>query len=393
MLAAAGQAGAAQIILHDIGGVDPGSNAARGFRAAANFWASRITNDATIQLDVGFQPLAEDILGQTGSTVGVTTTQNVYLGLALNAQSALDVTAVTHLQPLHASDTPGVGAISMVTPGYTGVSPDGVGFGVDTAHPIFDDGGDANNTTLGVNTANLKAMGFNVPSSTIDGSITFNSTIPFDFNPTNGIGDGQADFIGTAIHEIGHALGFVSAVDDYDVIGLPDGPAAHENCGTDAQPLDCSDVPVNETWWGYTGDLFRYDKPGELDWNPGDPNYFSVDGGLTSLGAFSTGAFNGDGWQASHWKAPDDPPCSGFIGIMNPYLCGGVAGFVTGVDFAYFDAIGYNFDFKFDADTAPLFTSADAFRAIPEPTTWTLAIIGLALTGGLLRRRRVSAAT
>lgn len=30
--------------------------------------------------------------------------------------------------------------------------------------------------------------------------------------------------------------------------------------------------------------------------------YFSLDGGLTSLGSFATGQLNGDGRQASHWK-------------------------------------------------------------------------------------------
>src|SRR5689334_14612247 len=87
LLAAASQAGAAQIILHNTGGVDPGSDAARGFRAAANFWASKITNDATIQLNVGFKALDPDILGQTGTSIGVTNVQNIYLGLALNAQT------------------------------------------------------------------------------------------------------------------------------------------------------------------------------------------------------------------------------------------------------------------------------------------------------------------
>ncbi len=197
-----------------------------------------------------------------------------------------------------------------------------------------------------------------------------------------------------AIHEIGHALGFVSAVDDYDFLGLPNGPAAFANCADVGDPpFACSDYPVNDTWWGYTGDLFRYDKAGELDWNPGDTTYFSVDGGQTNLALFSTGSFNGDTWQGSHWKAPTEAPfCANLIGILNPYACGGAVGLITGMDFAYFDAIGYNFNFDFDANGGTLFTSADAYQAVPEPGVWALMLTGFGLLGATVRRRRRAAA-
>lgn len=51
----------------------------------------------------------------------------------------------------------------------------------------------------------------------MDGSITFNSKRTFDFDPSNGITAGQFDFVGTATHEIGHVLGFISGVDILDL--------------------------------------------------------------------------------------------------------------------------------------------------------------------------------
>jgi hypothetical protein len=56
-----------------------------------------------------------------------------------------------------------------------------------------------------------QALGF-VPldSNTAVATISFNKAFSFDFNPDNGINSTSLDFVGTATHEIGHALGFIS---------------------------------------------------------------------------------------------------------------------------------------------------------------------------------------
>src|SRR4029079_17875526 len=67
--------------------------------------------------------------------------------------------------------------------------------------------------------ANLKALGFaglDGMFGASDASITFNSGFSFDYDNSNGVGGGQMDFESVAMHEIGHALGFVSVVDTVD---------------------------------------------------------------------------------------------------------------------------------------------------------------------------------
>jgi hypothetical protein len=78
--------------------------------------------------------------------------------------------------------------------------------------------------------------------------------------------------------------------------------------------------------------------------------YFSLDGGQTNLATFSTGAFNGDGRQASHWQDNQG------LGIMDPTFAQGELGQITALDIQSFDVIGY------DLNTQP----------VPEP----LSIIG-----------------
>src|SRR4051812_33404556 len=95
--AVAGPAGAATIILNNLGGVEPGTFAYEGFNTAANFWAHAIANPITIRLDVGFGHLGPNILGSTGSRALYVPTALVEQQLVATGTSSIDAVATAHL--------------------------------------------------------------------------------------------------------------------------------------------------------------------------------------------------------------------------------------------------------------------------------------------------------
>jgi hypothetical protein len=119
--------------------------------------------------------------------------------------------------------------------------------------------------------------------------------------------------------------------------------------------------------WYEPLDLFRYSAPGAMDVRVGGTPYFSVVGGATSIENFSTGAFNSDGWQASH-VGP------GGLNLMHAFVHNGELYDATARDLAAFGAIGWN------------------VGAVPEPQTYAMMLLGLGAVGWASRRRaRVAA--
>ncbi|WP_294333938.1 NF038122 family metalloprotease [uncultured Sphingomonas sp.] len=366
-LAAAGSAQAqTKIVLNDIGGVT-GSPAELGFKIAASYWESVLTSNVTLHFDVGFAHLGPGILGGTSSTLLTNVGTSSYYGaLAANATSPLDASVLAHLAPLSSS-----GSVSAIVPDYAKPATlDGVAASGTRLTP---DGKPISNT-MALSSANAQALG--AAAATVDATIQFSSDFKFDFNPVDGIKSGTSDFIGVAIHEMGHALGFLSAADDFDYsVG--------------------SGFKTDNYWWGYAADFFRYSGEDKLNWAFDQPSYFSIDGGKTAFQGdayFSTGENYGDGWQASHWKA--NGSCSNFVGVMNPYLCDGREAAVTAADLALLDAIGWNTKVDVLANSGYAATTADVFRAyaaagnaVPEPESWAMLIVGVGMLGGAMRYR------
>lgn len=354
---------AATINLIDLGGVT-GSQAEAGFKFAARYWGEMFTNNATINLGVRFAALAPNVIGSTGSRqvdMSVASWENRVN--ATKSNSTIDQTAVL--------PTLTGGGITALTTGVDSTGNNNVGV------TAVLNASQTASRVLWQNSAVVKAVGGALSSpSTRDGNVTFSSTFAFDFDARDGITAGTFDFLGVAIHEIGHALGFVSGVDTFDYFSGPNGPAAG------ALGYDINDTSIFSAL-----DMFRYSAPGQIDLRVGGTKYFSIDGGQTALmgNLMSTGSFNGDGRQASHWK--DTPACQAGNGIMDPTFCFGQMGFVSGLDLAAYDAIGWNL--SVDALRYAGESSADIARRLPEPGTWALMIGALGLMAASRRKKTV----
>lgn len=152
--------------------------------------------------------------------------------------------------------------------------------------------------------------------------IGFNSAIRFDFNPDDGISAGRYDFVSTAVHEIGHVLGFSSyaGYTEYD-----------------------STASLSFSVW----DLFRF-RPGVTAQTFPSANRILSSGGeqvffegATSL-ALSTGrpdGTGGDGNQSSHWKA--DELTGTYIGVMDPTIASGEKDEITPNDLLALQVMGW----------------------------------------------------
>jgi hypothetical protein len=293
-----------------------------GFQAAADLWSAILTDDIIVNININFTALGAGILGSANSTKTNVSYTDYRNSLIADATSLDDATAVAALDP---SSAPGM----LIN--RTANSPHGAG----SATPYLDNDGDANNSTVWLNTTVAKAVGL-LPANNaaVDASISFSTSFTWDFDRSNGISGGAFDFVGVAAHEIGHALGFVSGVDILDANSPPNNGPFNDHQFTFVSALDL---------FRYSNDSFAQ---GVHDWTADNrTKYFSIDGGATSLTTFSTGRTFGDGQQASHWK--DNLG----IGAMDPTAASGEFVDVTNMDVRAFDVIGW--DVAMDYGDAP----------------------------------------
>jgi hypothetical protein len=306
---------AVDIVINPDAGLSANADALAAFDRAAQAWESYLADDITVTIDAGLDDLGDpNIIGQTGSVL----LQGGYTGI----RDQLVADAADEADDAIVGSLPTAAEASFWLP---------AGFSLD-------------GNVVGTK-ASLKAAGFtglDAQFGASDAEITFNSTFQFDFDNSDGVTAHTMDFETVATHEIGHALGFISQVDTVDVyayLGIP----------TSVAPS--------------TLDLFRFENNSADD--PDDaasftaaarslvPGVDAITDDVTGAGAsaaenrMSTGAYTGDGRQASHFK--DDLG----IGIMDPTLQYGEVVPISDADLRALDLIGYEVSFGPVQNIAP----------------------------------------
>jgi hypothetical protein len=295
-------AGGLQITLRATPELDANPQAKAAFLRAADVWASRIQDPTSVIIDVDFGPTWFGDEFPEG-VIGITNPQMLVASRGY----------LTVLGRLMESTTD-----SMETSLY---------WSMPITTPVPTDLGDT--TSVLAPSAVFRTLNLVNPDPTVDPpfygpppSIGFNSAMDFDFDASNGIDAGKYDFEAVVAHEIGHVLGFTSAVGQREI---------NPNC------------ELAVTVW----DLFRL-RPGASMGGLATSQRILSSGGAQvffeghSELQLSTGrpdGTGGDGLQPSHWR--DDSIVGQRIGIMDPTLAAGTRTTITFNDLTALDLFGY----------------------------------------------------
>lgn len=336
-------------------GID--ADALAGFQAAADIWSNALSDDITINLQIGFENLGSpNTIAQAGSNRAVFSYSGVGNNLIADASSSDDALATSNLPNIAGNSS----RFAFVGTEENNSLETLDGYNIATNS--FDVSAD--NFALAVNRANAKALGLiGGNDTTVDASISFNSNFSFDLDRSDGINAGEIDFVGVAVHEIGHALGFSSGVDSVDVTVSADPNVA----GTDIDDFavfnvldlyrhsDLSVAVSEDVGFGVldlsvsgkdsidptTNEIMIEEIFYEGEFFDAEP-YISIDGGLTPLntngveGFLSTGVNLGDGQQASHWQDNSG------IGLLDPTVAFGELLVLSDSDLRALDIVGFD---------------------------------------------------
>ena len=316
-------------------GLAGNAEALAAFNRAANSWSQWLTDPISVRIDADLVDTGNDsVIASTGALflqAPFDTVRNQMVFDALIDEASDD--AILAAMPAAASYSTFINAGFLLT------------------------------ANIAATKANLKAMGFaglDAAFGATDAVIQINSGFAFDYNRSNGIAPGTIDFESVALHEIGHALGFISAVDDLDFL-----------------IANALNVPLTL----YPIDLFRFSAAAVVSTATfGQTRAFIAgQGAVFSDGVasfpMSTGAFSGDGRQASHWK--DNVLTGTRIGAMDPTLASQEIWHLSYADLRALDVVGWDFD-------------SAAFVPVPETATFACAGMGIASILWYRRRRLLS---
>ena len=284
------------------------SNAATvmaAFQRAITVWTDRIKSPITVRINLDYgnnlpngDPFGDNTLGSTSSRRTLVDYPGARHNLLAGSSGAAETTIYNRL-------------------------PNSLGVPTDTG----------NGQVVSVGRSVAFALGIPVinPADQNVATMSFNKKFPYDFNPDDGIDIDKTDFVAVAVHEIGHALGFVS--------GSGSGPTGivttldlfrfRPGVTTSTFPTAERVMSIGGTQSYFTGETFLVEgvPTTELGLSTGGPE--------PKIG-------DGDRRQSSHWK--DDALNGGrFIGIMDPTISPGDREEANNNDFAAMETIGWNF--------------------------------------------------
>ncbi|MEM9928025.1 MAG: NF038122 family metalloprotease [Cyanobacteria bacterium P01_D01_bin.50] len=334
---------------------------------AGQVWSNRIEDDITVNLHIEMTDASKlptnTIGGALPAFLSDTNYGDFYNNLVSDRRSANDETATNSLFS--------EGQVNKWTSNGGGAQ------------------GKLESNKINLTTANAKAVGLIDQHHTgLDGVILLsdlsNHDVDWQYDYLSpDVGADKLDFTSVVIHEIGHVLGFVSALDAINSDNHRNGLVATTVGGTSVG--DATDRDNRQKHFSSL-DLFRYLEPetsegttysfedGEFVLEEeeiiitrkalsyGQESIFSIDGGITELAEFSTGQditvcdwtlvsddsddvfaeFStvyhcGDGFQGSHWKHQNP-----VLGIMDPVLAVNERRSITQLDLTALDVIGYD---------------------------------------------------
>jgi hypothetical protein len=278
-------------IVFNLGGSVPAA-AIPSFAAAEAYLEAQFADPITVTVSVSFANLGSGIIGATGSSYA---NNRSYTNVRDGLVAGMD-----------ANDT-----IQTSLPAGTTIPVRYVG----TSATV------TNESLIDMTRANFKAAIGTTTGS--DGSMQYNSSFNFDYDPSNGITGSQTSLVDVIIHETGHAMGFVSAADS-----------------TTGGQMDTLDIFRFQNTDG-TGD-YNPDTIAEFSTTPRTVDYNTPnDDAISDIIAGEWRMSDGTPYQASHFREQ-----TANIGIMDPAFAGGQTYFPNYFktsDSSMFDAIGWDY--------------------------------------------------
>ncbi|BAY62412.1 hypothetical protein NIES22_24860 [Calothrix brevissima NIES-22] len=305
---------------------------------AALYWQDILRDDATINIHLDVASSSKLPQGVLGGAIPAFLNNASYssfrTALTNDRRSSNDFTAVANL--------PGVSNYNYLEFVANGTYSNNTHWALGVANSTLNFNHAVIKSDITLTTANAKALGLiNKHATSLDGTIVLNNLANTNYLwenlRTSTVSANEFDLTTVLIHEMGHILGFVSGV---DAVNDTNSNQTSSNLGKYATPLNL-----------FSRDGF-FNTDGRLIY--GGSSIFTIDGGKTNLGYWSTGAdtdlalgYNqgGDGWQASHFKSTYTDA------IMNPALSAGMRRNVTSREITFLDAIGWDTRNKTTSDS------------------------------------------